>query len=364
MAITGTENSELLVGTENDDTINGLGGDDTLRGLAGNDALDGGEGADTMEGGQGDDTYRIDDPNDVVIELADEGYDHVDVYTTMVFDFGENIESAYTNRPSTLIGNDGDNYLGGSGGSTLIGGLGNDYYLVAANAAVIEDMDGGIDTVSVTGNYSLPENVENLLNENSSYALGWTYNGNSLDNIMIGYQGPETISGLDGDDQIYADPITGGTAFGSEDQLYGGNGNDILYAVRGNDSLYGEADDDELHSGLGNDLLDGGAGSDTASYVGVTGGVFINLLAADAQDTLSAGIDTLVSIENLVGSAFRDRLVGDDGANRIDAGDGDDRVYGYGGRDVLVLEEGNDRAWGGGQDDRIYGQDGNDRIYG
>ncbi|MBX7540865.1 calcium-binding protein, partial [Qipengyuania sphaerica] len=132
----------------------------------------------------------------------------------------------------------------------------------------------------------------------------------------------------------------------------------------GNDTITGGSGSEWIEGGEGNDTIDGGAGEDTASYSTASAGVFVRLLAGGPQDTLSAGIDTLVAIENLFGSAFRDRLEGDDGSNRVDAGDGDDRVYGHGGNDVIVLDMGNDRAWGGGQDDRIYGQDGNDRIYG
>ncbi|MBX7539722.1 reprolysin-like metallopeptidase [Qipengyuania sphaerica] len=190
--------------------------------------------------------------------------------------------------------------------------------------------------------------------------------GGADKDFLKGSEGNDEIYGYGGDDLIHGDDlsVTVLQTNGNDDEIHGGDGNDRLYGAIGNDLLYGEAGVDLLDGGIGDDFLDGGSGSDSASYADAAGGVFINLRAAGAQDTLSAGIDTLVSIENLVGSGFRDRLVGDDGANRVDAGDGDDRVYGYGGRDVLVLEEGNDRAWGGSDDDRIYGQDGKDRIYG
>jgi Ca2+-binding RTX toxin-like protein len=46
--------------------------------------------------------------------------------------------------------------------------------------------------------------------------------------------------------------------------------------------------------------------------------------------------DTLVGIENLIGSNFSDRLVGDGGANRLDGGTGGDTLDGGAGNDILV----------------------------
>ena len=99
--------------------------------------------------------------------------------------------------------------------------------------------------------------------------------------------------------------------------LDGGAGNDLLRGDFGNDVLIG---------GLGNDTLEGGTGIDTASYAGASGTVQVNLepfsVPPGDYDGLpavelpggtaigAAGTDTLVDIENLIGSAFTDLLVG------------------------------------------------------
>lgn len=57
--------------------------------------------------------------------------------------------------------------------------------------------------------------------------------------------------------------------------------------------------------------------------------------------------DSFKGIENLVGSRFNDVLCGDDNANRLTGGDGDDTLVSYGGNDVLVGGAGADTLDGG-----------------
>ena len=75
---------------------------------------------------------------------------------------------------------------GGAGSDSMIGGLGNDVYVVgSASDTVIEAADEGIDTVRTTlASYSLAAlvNVENLT---GTAQTGQTLIGNSLDNIII-----------------------------------------------------------------------------------------------------------------------------------------------------------------------------------
>ena len=121
------------------------------------------------------------------------------------------------------------------------------------------------------------------------------------------------------------------------ENLIGSAFNDTLTGDAGNNVLTGGAGNDTLVGGLGDDTLDGGAGTaDTASYAPANSGVTVSLVTAGPQDTLGAGIDTLVGIENLIGSAFNDTLTGDSLANRIDGGAGDDTIEGGAGNDILI----------------------------
>ena len=102
----------------------------------------------------------------------------------------------------------------------------------------------------------------------------------------------------------------------------GGEGNDVILGT------------------LGNDTLNGGNGNDTASFLnafsgGSTTGVTVDLTKQGAaQDTVAAGMDTLIGIENLIGSALNDTLIGNADANVIEGGMGNDTLVGGAGNDT------------------------------
>ena len=135
------------------------------------------------------------------------------------------------------------------------------------------------------------------------------------------------------------------TTFGTvnDDVLNGGAGNtdDTMYGLAGNDTLHGGSGNDLLIGGPGNDLLDGGTGTDTASYTDATNPVTVSLAVTGPQDT-GWGIDTLVSIENLIGSNYNDTLTGNSLNNVIDGGAGNDWLHGLGGNDTLTSGAGSD----------------------
>ncbi len=130
----------------------------------------------------------------------------------------------------------------------------------------------------------------------------------------------------------------------------------------GNDTITGNGADNILEGGAGADSINGGEGSDTVSYSQSTAGVDIDL---SRQDPAAPGFrppsgghaqgDTLVSIENVIGSDFADRLVGLGGGSRISAADGNDTIF---------LGSGDDDVQGGLGADRITDSGGNDTIHG
>ena len=123
-----------------------------------------------------------------------------------------------------------------------------------------------------------------------------------------------------------------GTALGQT--IMGGAFNDTLSGLGGDDRLVGNGGDDTLEGGTGDDTLDGGQGSDTASYASAGIGVTVSVALAGDQFTGGAGLDNLVSIENLIGSAYDDVLTGDGTANVLEGGAGNDTLDGGSGTDV------------------------------
>ncbi|MBR0557767.1 calcium-binding protein [Ciceribacter sp. L1K23] len=139
------------------------------------------------------------------------------------------------------------------------------------------------------------------------------------------------------------------------------SGNDKITGTAYADTLFGLAGNDVLIGGLGADKLSGGAGSDTASYANATSGVTASL-AAGISGTGEAKGDTYVSIENLVGSKYADKLYGDANANSLSGGSGNDILTGGAGADKLSGGAGNDTLSGGAGADDLYGGAGKDTF--
>lgn len=173
-------------------------------------------------------------------------------------------------------------------------------------------------------------------------------NGDGYDDMVIGAPGYNNVPGrqnevgavyvIYGGERFAATDFRGGlgndrAAGGTRaDFLSGGAGHDVLSGRGANDYLRGGNGDDVLGGGEDDDRLDGGQGVDTASYTSATQAVTIDLSLA-TQDTIGAGTDTLISIENLIGSAHADSLLGSTVRNLIEGGDGDDFMEGRGGGD-------------------------------
>jgi hypothetical protein len=66
----------------------------------------------------------------------------------------------------------------------------------------------------------------------------------------------------------------------------------------------------------------------------------------------------------ILGFGAQDELFGGAGGDFLDAGDGDDRLFGDGGKDWLLGRSGQDQLWGGLGGDYLDGGDGEDRLYG
>ena len=171
------------------------------------------------------------------------------------------------------------------------------------------------------------------------------------------------------------------------ENIYGLGGNDYLYGRGGDDELDGGPGNDTLNGGAGADRLTGGDGADTASYTDSPAGVTVRLhnpapRGGDAQGDTFAGTVTfnytdngnrveveLPDIINLRGSDHDDILAGDQRANKLSGGWGNDTIYGGPGgdetnKDTIDGGPGHDRLFGGPGDDTLYGSEGDDMLKG
>ena len=226
----------------------------------------------------------------------------------------------------TLDGNDGnDNLQGGNGNDSILGGNGVDFVVGGLG---IDFLDGGagLDVVLFEG---LPAGV----NVNLATGIA-SNNGEGQVETVINF---ENIHG---------------SFFGDIIQLSATSG--YVFARAGNDSVTGGIGNDNFYGGSGNDTLNGGAGFDNASYFddGFDGGgagpqgVVVNLSTGTATDNWG-NTDTLISIENVQGSALADNITGDAANNTLNGDAGADSIFGAGGRDFITGGAGNDTLNGG-----------------
>ena len=168
-------------------------------------------------------------------------------------------------------------------------------------------------------------------------ALG---DGDDRSALLGAPRGGDAADGGDGSDRVSGFPTaTGGvgadTVTGSRltDFLAGGGGSDRLAGEDGDDVLSGDGDGDGYGEGEAPmaDVLDGGPGSDAVSYSRSTA-VSVDLSDPGPDGGPGEG-DRLTRVEGAIGGYGSDTLVGDDRANRLVGGGGDDRIDCRGGDD-------------------------------
>ncbi|WP_366838436.1 calcium-binding protein [Nostoc sp. LPT] len=236
-----TNKVEITAGTyrvsyKNIERLNilGTGDDDNIVGSSANDTLSGGYGGkDTIDGGAGDDMLSVDysysNPTAGITTTfnATTNKGVITAGTNQVnYKFIERLNISGTAYDDNIVGNSGNDTLstGNSGKDTIDGGAGDDVLSVGyigynnAGVGITSTFNAATNTGSITaGNNQVSyQNIERL------NVLGTYY-----DDLIIGKNGKDTLSGSVGNDTIIGDA--------------------------GNDVLAGENDNDTLTGGAGND---------------------------------------------------------------------------------------------------------------
>ncbi|MEZ5775708.1 MAG: calcium-binding protein [Hyphomicrobiaceae bacterium] len=361
--IDGGDGDDLILAESGNDVILGGGGNDTIYASTGADQVDGGDGDDTIDGG-GDNDVLLGGAGDDLIR-AGSGDDMVDGGSG-----NDRLEGS--NGADILLGGDGDDILvGGDGardangvliaGDTLDGGDGYDIADYSDSTTPIgfdfssPDAEGYVTGFGGTAQGDRIRNIESII-------------GGAAADVLIGDDNANILSGGGGDDQI--------DGRGGDDILSGGDGADLLIGGDGNDILIGGANGVDPVTGANvGDTLVGGAGIDTVDYssspasdpvsgAGVTVGLSDDPNAATVGSGGDAEGDLIVGVENIIGSAFNDTLVGNSAANVLDGGAGNDQIDGNGGDDTLIGGAGVNLLIGDAGNDTFIVGDGTDTMIG
>ena len=403
-------------------TLLGGAGNDSLTGSTFGDVIDGGEGDDLIIGGAGNDLLLGGVGNDTfVINAGDSGADTIvggDGVDAAVIN-GTNANDTFVLGANAAIGSPGlgaQFRLDVAGASvegdlehvSLVGGLGNDSYIVndlsTTNLRLV-DLDGGAGTDSYQVSGTVGADDIGVARPNAAGPV--LIQGLSATVRVFGPTIDETLTVLGGagDDRIVSDAevsrnlrvvLNGGEGndtLGAGNSainplpagtpglvLIGGPGNDLLRGSDLNDTIFGGAGnnnpvedgnntiegnggDDSLVGGAGDDTITGGAGNDL-----IQGGAGTDLLDGEAgNDTLWGGLIGVTSDltdDTLIGGPGNDQLHGTAGNNLIEGGSGNDLVRGVAGDDTISGGGGDDTLLGGEGADVITGEEGDDLILG
>ncbi|WP_416190946.1 calcium-binding protein [Neisseria sp. CCUG12390] len=426
--LSGGTGNDSLNGGNGTDTLNGGAGDDGLSGENGDDVLNGDEGNDTLSGGAGKDTLTGGAGNDSLNGGSSEADTYVFAKghgTDTVSDYGSKAEHTDTLRFSGV--NHADAVFTRYGNSLVIKAFGGEDSVTVENyfsSSSYRYYQFAFDDKTVTAADMPSIRVEGQGSDTDYSFYGWDtidiIDAGGGNDSLYGYEGSDTLSGGTGNDSLNGgngtDTLNGGAG---DDGLSGENGDDVLNGDEGNDTLSGGAGKDTLTGGAGNDSLNGGSseadtyvfakghGTDTVSDYGSKAEHtdtlrFSGVNHADAVFTRygnslvikAFGGEDSVTVENYFSSssyryyqfAFDDKTVtaadmpsirvegqgsdtdysfyGWDTIDIIDAGGGNDSLYGYEGSDTLSGGTGNDSLNGGNGTDTLNGGAGDDGLNG
>jgi Ca2+-binding RTX toxin-like protein len=338
-----------------------------LTGIGNGDAntFVGSSGSDTLIGLDGNDTYYIQNWTDQVVEGSGVGSGTDTIISTISYALTlapnvENLTLTDGTGATIAVGNDSDNVLTGNaldnilnglgGADTMIGGDGNDSYVVDNVGDVVIETgirtmhNNNADTIYLwnVNNYTVADGVENLIFRSTNLSV----NGNALDNTYTVIDATDRVveAANGGNDTVVSSvtytldanvenlTLTGfaainGTGNSGDNILRGNGGINVLTGLGGNDTYYV------------------GAGDTVSEAAGPAGG--IDTIVSNANYSLEAFSQNVENL-TLIGAAYIG--IGDAGSNTIVGNSFANILNGKGGDDRIVGGFGNDWLWGDGSD--------------
>jgi Ca2+-binding RTX toxin-like protein len=310
--VQGSSYNDNIAGNGEANFINGGAGNDILRGYGGDDVLMGGEGADYLDGGVDIDTITyLTAVSAIQVNLSSRNlfaFIAPDGVTPLFLspNSGQGGEAS-GDRLFNIENVSGSQYndviVAGDGGGIVDGYEGND--VIYAGASEEKLIGGnGIDWLS----YKLSNVGVEISLKDSEGSEGFA-DGDELQTVV-----KEEDGDIENIEQNSFENLEGSEF--DDGELQGDDGNNTIRGLGGNDTILAEGGNDSIVGGAGADNLNGGDGVDTASYLNSPDRVDVNLSLQRGSLSDAQG-DTLVAIENLLGSNFDDVLVGDAGSNQI-----------------------------------------------
>ena len=247
--------------------------------------MTGNAGANDLTGLAGNDLYYVDNAADTVIEAVSAGTDTVS--SSVTYTLAANVENLTLTGTTNLngTGNALDNILTGNSGTNVLTGLdGNDTYVVDhLSDTTVEETGKGTDTVQSSVNFTLGNNVENLVLTGAGAING---TGNTLANVISGNTANNVLSGGDG-----ADQLSGGLG---ADTLDGGAGTDTFRFVIATETGMGAENRDVINNFVrGTDHIDV-SGWDASSATGIQSWAFTSNFTGVAGEVIFDAASHLV----------------------------------------------------------------------
>jgi len=339
-----------LVGSRFDDTLVSAETGSTLSGGTGDDTLLAGAGADTLNGNEGNDTASFANSTlGVNVDLSltgaqvSAGDANGDSLSGIENLTGSDYDDQLIGNTSANIlrGGAGDDILsGGAGADTLDGGAGLNTADYASSAAgVLVDLAEGLGS----GGDAQGDTLSNIQNMTGS-AYDDTIIANAQANRLEGGAGTNMVSyirsmaGITLNLNLTSAQISNGDADGdiltNIQSVRGTAHADTLTAHVFGSTLLGEGGDDVFIAGAGADTLNGGLGVDTVDYSRSIAAITVNLTNGTASGGDAQG-DSLLGLENLIGSDYDDILTAGLLGGTISGGLGNDTLISGVGADVL-----------------------------